>query len=222
MKRILLYSTLLLIGLLVFAACSDGEVGKSPKKFIDEMDSQPGGVDEVLADTVGDLDSLDKTVEKEVHQVVAPSPIQSPKPIPGEPKIIVGGMYEPPIRPIPPVDPPAIRGGRNQDPMNKIVDFPDVNPEFPGGQVAMKKFIDDNLIYPEIDKELGKQGRVYVQFIVEKDGSLTNIHVMRRVSETLDQEAIRIVSSMPNWQPGESNGELTRTRVRMPITFVFE
>lgn len=86
----------------------------------------------------------------------------------------------------------------------------------------MFKFISENVKYPEVDKEMGNQGRVYVEFIVEKDGSLTNVKVLRGVSKTIDEEAKRVIRAMPNWIPGESGGKIVRTKTRLPISFVMD
>jgi protein TonB len=93
---------------------------------------------------------------------------------------------------------------------------------FPGGNEAMIKFIEDNIKYPEIDRELGNQGRVYVQFIIEKDGSLSNLEVMRGVSESLDREAKRVIRLMPKWTPREIRGKAVRSRSLLPIKFILE
>ncbi len=92
-------------------------------------------------------------------------------------------------------------------------------PEFPGGTTAMMEFIAKNTRYPQSAMLNNEQGRVFVQFVVEKDGSITNAEIMRGVSEALDKEAMRVVQSMPNWIPGESNGKKVRTRQIIPISF---
>ena len=90
-------------------------------------------------------------------------------------------------------------------------------PEFPGGQYALFKFISNNLNYPKDAKKKGIQGKVMVQFIVEKDGFWT----IRSVSPDLDKEATRVfsLSSMPKWKPGMSDGVAVRVRYTFPITF---
>lgn len=94
---------------------------------------------------------------------------------------------------------------------------------FPGGAAEMQRFIYETLIYPEEAIELGIQGRVYLSFIVEMDGSLTSIEVKRGgLSPEINKEAIRIVSLMPNWIPSQTNGKIVRSRCSLPINFVFE
>jgi protein TonB len=101
----------------------------------------------------------------------------------------------------------------------EIIEIPDVDASFPGGPSAMKKWIAENVKYPEISQQLGEQGKVYVAFVVEPDGSITNVKVERGVSEDLDREAKRVVRAMPKWVPGENGGKKARVRCRLPINF---
>jgi protein TonB len=98
--------------------------------------------------------------------------------------------------------------------------IPEIDAAYVGGLLEMKKKIASVQQYPEIDRELGNQGIVYVSFVVEKDGSVTNIKSVRGVSETLDREAVRIIESFPKWIPGKDKWGVVRTRVRMPIKFL--
>ena len=87
----------------------------------------------------------------------------------------------------------------------------------------MKKWIQENVQYPEISRELGDQGRVYVTFVVEPDGKITGIDVMRGgVTDELNREAKRLVRNMPKWKPGEVKGTSVRARCRLPITFTLQ
>jgi len=101
----------------------------------------------------------------------------------------------------------------------EIIDFPDVEAGFPGGPAEMIKFINSNIQYPQTSIEMNEQGRVYLSFVVEPDGSITNIAVERGVSADLDREAKRVVRQMPKWVPGEARGKKVRTRCRLPINF---
>ncbi len=92
-------------------------------------------------------------------------------------------------------------------------------PEFPGGQVAMLKYIAENTKYPEIAKEKGISGKVFVQFVIDKDGSVTKVKVMRGVNRLLDKEAIRVVKSMPKWKPGTIHGKAVKVLFQLPINF---
>jgi TonB family protein len=91
--------------------------------------------------------------------------------------------------------------------------------QFPGGTVALLKFIKDNISYPSEAVARKITGKVYLGFIVEKNGSLSNVEVLRGVHPLLDAEAIRLIQSMPNWIPGTLNNEPARTRLRIPISF---
>ena len=92
-------------------------------------------------------------------------------------------------------------------------------PEYPGGVGELMKFIQRNIRYPKEAQEQGKQGRVVVQFVVEKDGSITDAKVARSADPQLDAEALRIVSEMPKWTPGKQRGKEVRTRFTVPVTF---
>jgi len=95
-------------------------------------------------------------------------------------------------------------------------------PEYPGGDEARMKFLKENLIYPQETKEKKIAGRVFVSFVVEIDGSLTNFEVVRGVHPLLDAEALRVVKMMPNWVPGEQKGKAVRTQFQIPITFTLD
>jgi len=100
-----------------------------------------------------------------------------------------------------------------------IVSFAEKAPLFPGGQKAMMEYLMKNIKYPAICQEMGIQGRVVVGFVVNKDGSIQNVTVLSSVNEKLDAEAIRVVSSMPAWTPGEMQGQKVRTKFQLPVTF---
>lgn len=95
-------------------------------------------------------------------------------------------------------------------------------PEFPGGTEALMDFIKKNLRYPEFLGESCIQGRVTLSFVVEKDGSITDIQEMRSPSEYLTEEAMRVVLSMPKWKPGKQRGQAVRVKYMLPITFRLE
>ena len=92
-------------------------------------------------------------------------------------------------------------------------------PMFPGGMEEMMKFLQQNIKYPTEAQEQGKQGRVIVQFVVNKDGSISNDSVVRSVDPLLDAEALRVVRSMPNWKPGKQRGKEVRVRFTLPVSF---
>lgn len=95
----------------------------------------------------------------------------------------------------------------------------EIMPEFPGGMAALMKYLGANIKYPTISQEMGSAGRVIVQFVVDKDGSISNPEVVRGVDAYLDKEAIRVISSMPKWRPGVQNGKKVRVKYTVPVVF---
>jgi protein TonB len=95
-------------------------------------------------------------------------------------------------------------------------------PEFPGGEAELFHYISKNIHYPQKAREKGIQGRVFIGFIVEKDGSISNVRNLRGVDSELDAEAIRVVESMPRWKPGMHRGEPVRVSYQIPIVFKLE
>lgn len=102
---------------------------------------------------------------------------------------------------------------------NKVFDVVEQMPSFPGGPAALMKYLSENMRYPAVAEENGIQGRVTVQFVVEKDGSVTDVRTMKSVDPALDREAERVVKSMPKWIPGKQNGSAVRVRYFVPVTF---
>ena len=92
-------------------------------------------------------------------------------------------------------------------------------PKFPGGDAAMMEFLRNTVKYPEEAMKNGIQGRVVVQFIIEKDGSISEAKVIKKVNEQLDAEALRVVGEMPNWTPGKQKGKEVRVKFTLPVTF---
>ncbi|MBN2237098.1 MAG: energy transducer TonB [Bacteroidales bacterium] len=95
-------------------------------------------------------------------------------------------------------------------------------PEFPGGEAAMYKFIGKNIEYPRMAKESGISGRVFVTFVVERDGSVTDVKVLRGIGGGCDEEAIRVIQAMPKWNAGKQRGKPVRVQYRMPIKFTLQ
>ena len=100
-----------------------------------------------------------------------------------------------------------------------VFDVVEVMPQFPGGQIAMLKYIMENMKYPEQAMKEGIQGRVAVRFIVEKDGSISDVKPILSVHPLLNKEAVRVVRSMPKWTPGKQNGKPVRVRFNLPVMF---
>lgn len=93
-------------------------------------------------------------------------------------------------------------------------------PEFPGGQAALFKYLSENVKYPVIAQENGIQGRVICQFVVNKDGSIVDVEVVRSGGDaSLDKEAIRVIKSMPKWSPGQQRGKAVRVKYTVPVNF---
>jgi periplasmic protein TonB len=92
-------------------------------------------------------------------------------------------------------------------------------PGFPGGDAALFKYLGDNVKYPVIAQENGIQGRVICQFVVNRDGSIVDVEVVRSVDPSLDKEAIRVIKSMPKWSPGQQRGKPVRVKYTLPVNF---
>lgn len=111
-----------------------------------------------------------------------------------------------------------------EDPEIKIEDEKvyinvDIEPSFPGGYSEFVNFIKSTVVYPEMAREMGEQGIVYVRFVVNKNGSIEQVSIEQGVTDALNKEAIRVVSKMPNWIPGEQNGKKVRASYNLPISF---
>ena len=101
----------------------------------------------------------------------------------------------------------------------KVFDTVEQMPEYPGGMQAMIEFLQTNMKYPEDAAKQKVEGRVIVQFVVETDGSVTDVHVAKQVFPSLDAEAIRVVKAMPKWTPGKDKGRVVRVKYNLPIVF---
>ncbi len=95
-------------------------------------------------------------------------------------------------------------------------------PEFPGGMQELYTFLGNNIKYPVMAKESGIQGKVYVTFVVEVDGSITDVRVLRGIGGGCDEEAIRVVQSMPKWTPGKQRGKPVRVQYNLPVRFTLQ
>lgn len=102
---------------------------------------------------------------------------------------------------------------------NKVFDVVEEMPHFPGGPAALQAFLSSNTKYPVVAQENGVQGRVIVSFVVERDGTITDVRVVRSVDPSLDREASRVVRSMPRWSPGKQNGSTVRVKYTVPVVF---
>lgn len=102
---------------------------------------------------------------------------------------------------------------------NNVYDTVEEMPSFPGGMSGIARYLSQNVRYPAVAQENSVQGRVVVSFLVEKDGSVSNVTVVRSVDPSLDKEAIRVVRSMPRWTPGKQDGQAVRVKYNLPVNF---
>jgi protein TonB len=102
---------------------------------------------------------------------------------------------------------------------SEVYDVVDFVADFPGGEKAMCQWLAENIEFPSLAIKNGEKGRVVVSFIVEKDGSITDPKIKSSVSPSIDGEALRVIMTMPKWNPAVKNGKTVRTRRQIPITF---
>jgi len=123
-------------------------------------------------------------------------------------RVVYGPIYNPNVKPV-------VEDAEEGD----IFEVAEVMPRFPGGEEKLKQYLQENLQYPPKAIARNLEARVLVQFVVGVDGSLSDVEVKRPVDPFLDQEAVRVVSSMPNWEPGMIHGVKVRIRYCLPVTF---
>ena len=116
---------------------------------------------------------------------------------------------------------PGTTPGEGTGSGDEIYNFRDIEayPEFEGGMKAFYKFIQKNLRYPASALDQEKQGKVFISFVVERDGAISDVKVLKGVGYGMDEEASRVIKKSPNWKPGKQNGKTVRVRFNMPITF---
>ena len=157
---------------------------------------QHSGPDVISVTNVGELE-----VVGDVMAVPPPPPPQLPD------EDVIVGMVDDTI--------PIEEGGIDDE----IFPVVDVEPCFPGGMEAMYKFLAENIKYPQEAKDNNISGKVYVTFVVETDGRITNPRLLRDIGGGCGQEAIRVVKSMPRWNPGKNNGQPARVQFNLPVNF---
>ena len=108
---------------------------------------------------------------------------------------------------------------KEADASNKVYEVVEQMPSFPGGDAAMMKYLAENIKYPVSAQKAKEQGRVVVQFIVEKDGAVTGVKTVRSVTPVLDAEAVRVIKAMPKWTPGRQGGQPVRVNYNVPVSF---
>lgn len=125
----------------------------------------------------------------------------------------------------PPPPPPGVSGnviapeaGRDS---GEVLMYAEEMPEFPGGLSAFQNYLGRTIQYPQMEKEMGHQGTVYIGFVVEKDGSISDVRVMKDVpgAQGLTKEALRVIGAMPHWKPGKMNGKPVRVNITQPVKF---
>jgi len=191
----------------------EGVYGRVTVSFVVEKDGSTSNVEVIRG--------VDPELDKEALRLVRSMPKWMPGKKQGQD---VRVRFTLPVQfRLPDQTPPAGQN-TNSSTQSKVSD-PDVfvvveqHPEFPGGTQAMMEYIKQNIRYPEKAKKEGIYGRVTVSFIVEKDGSLSNVEIIRGVDPELDAEAIRLVQSMPKWKPGKDKGQDVRVRFTLPVQF---
>lgn len=103
-----------------------------------------------------------------------------------------------------------------QDPVFIVVE---TTPAYPGGQEALMSMVKDNLVYPIEAKEMGVEGTVYASFIIEKDGSVSNLIILKGIGRGCDEEVLRVLKLMKKWEPGKQNGKTVRVQFNFPVKF---
>ena len=114
---------------------------------------------------------------------------------------------------------PVVEEEEEEEAAQQIFTVVEKQPEFPGGMAELMKFLAKSIKYPVIAQENGIQGRVVCSFVVNRDGSIVDIQVMRGVDPSLDKEAVRVIGTMPKWKPGEQRGKPVRVRFILPVQF---
>ena len=189
----------------LFYSCETASTGK---KTIGKMKIEKQTIETQKSNPI-DNTSIDDSLKKRKKQHIIPQ---------------VELMGEVSILPEPP---PAIAGGITYEPLpeievvtnpEEVLSYAEVMPEFPGGMPEMVKYLLENMIYPEEMKENGIEGRIFVQFVVTKTGSVEDVTIARGI-DGLNREAIRLVKQMPNWSPGKNNGKEVNVKMVIPIRF---
>lgn len=187
---------------------------------------QTGGNKPVVEHTLGEIavpPAVKDTLKTDTLAVTVPESIPLKGKVACEPVIDQGEVEPIMIGDIEPVVQGGIGVYEPETPhvKEKIYQFAEKMPEYKGGMDAMFEFIQSNLKYPKYEKDKGIQGNVYVRFVVEKDGSLTQPVILKSVegSKNFDSEVLRIVEMMPAWNPGENNGKAVPVYMTLPFQF---
>ncbi len=169
-----------------------------------------------------DNSTAQTVVEEPEEQPEQDTPEVEAAPPPQEVIIEEENTEDEPTPQVTPPPPPIEIVIEEELPAAEIIDFPDVEAGFPGGAAALQKWISANVQYPETSIEMEDQGKVFLSFVVEPNGTISQIVVERGVTKELDREAKRVVRKMPKWSAGEAAGKKVRTRCRLPIVFTLQ
>lgn len=192
------------------SSCTNEKSIQPPKQ---EIDKPVAKIEVVKKDTLSNFTDTTTQSSKEKSNnptsVIPLAPIIfEPFPDPDPYPYVLGGIE-------PPEPPPEIIS----ETKDSILDFAEVMPTFPGGMNAFMEFLQANLIYPEICKEIGIEGKVYVRFIVHTDGNCSRFEVLKTPHPELGKEAIRVLQQMPKWNPGLQNGQKASVKMNVPVSF---
>jgi len=121
-----------------------------------------------------------------------------------------------------PENAPVIEVKAEEEETDQIFLVVESEAEFKGGRTALVKFVSENLKYPNQARRMGIEGKVFLSAVIEKDGSVTNVQVLKGIGAGCDEEAVRVVSKLPNWIPAKQRGRPVRSRITVPITFVMQ
>ena len=208
MKTIILF-----VGaLLFFGSCIDTSNTESSQNLADDEMKESVKPEEILFEN-----ETDRSIAANNTESSSEAPLnREPKHTASE-DVILGRVYKRPVEPNWRLPDVPFCGPKAKTIEDSICLAPMVDAIYPGGILEMKKFIASNLRYP--DPLADVDGVVYVSFVVEMDGCVTNVKLMRGIGEAFDREAIRVVKAMPNWIPAEDNGKIVAARLRLPIRF---
>jgi TonB family protein len=154
---------------------------------------------------------VDELLDKEAIRIISNSPAWKPAKIKGKP---VKVWYTAPIYFM--LENENSSKANSKDSVYYVVD---IMPEYPGGELEFKKFIAMNVCYPPEARAKGATGRIYVKFIVDENGKVTNEEILRGADELLNKEALKVISLLPDWTPGKHNGKPVKVWKTMPINF---
>jgi TonB family protein len=209
-------SSFLVLSLLCLslAACSEAPQKNSVKDKPKVELTGERTMGEVAIEPTNKKSTDDEASTKPVKKMIIPEvvpPYYNPGPMP-EPYPEPYFLGEPIIEPVPEL---------KQKAEDEILGYAEVMPEFPGGMEAMKKYLADNIKYPEMEFENGIEGKVYLRFVVDELGKLSDVKVLRGVNggPGCDKEARRVVQAMPDWKPGMNNGKACKVYMTIPVVF---